>query len=394
MNKKLPKGIKIELEENLSKPESTLKQQPQIKRPRSSNIIKDFSEEEEESVKKKKIKKQDQDSHSKDDSSISNNNSTFKNNKRLREKKHNNILKELDFEVKEVETKNKASINIEVSKKCEKIFNKLKKHPLCDYFLNQDNNQFSLNSIEKNIKNCSYVSYYQFGMDIRKIWNHYFPKSTINSDIYQKTFTLSNYFEEIFKDIEKNTNNTEDKSDIHELHKKVNKLQEKFNTLNNSKSAVPNNNTVKRERSFSNSEKPMSISEKNQLGTSIRQLNADQLKGILKILSESLTVDQSSKYFEFDIETLPPKKLRELDKYVKNCLKLKSTPNANQTSSNSQIPNNKEIPRKNTNITNNNGSTSIKQHNNPDSAIKRPSKKPYIEDNPKNYESKVNKKFK
>ena len=61
----------------------------------------------------------------------------------------------------------------------------------------------------------------------------------------------------------------------------------------------------------------MSITEKNQLGTNIRMLNPEQLKGIIKLLSDSLNVDQNSKYFEFDIESLSNKKLRDLEKYVK-----------------------------------------------------------------------------
>ena len=66
-------------------------------------------------------------------------------------------------------------------------------------------------------------------MEIRAIWNHHFQNSTINSDIYQKSFTLSNFFEEIFKDIE---NTTEDKRDNHEIQKKSTKLEQTINTIN------------------------------------------------------------------------------------------------------------------------------------------------------------------
>lgn len=43
----------------------------------------------------------------------------------------------------------------------------------------------------------------------------------------------------------------------------------------------------------------------------------------MNILSDSLVVDPQSKYFEFDIETLGTRKLRELEQYVKKCLKAK-----------------------------------------------------------------------
>ena len=67
-------------------------------------------------------------------------------------------------------------------------------------------------------------------------------------------------------------------------------------------------------------EKPMSMTEKNALGSNIRSLNPDQLRGIIAILSDSNSVEQNLRYFEFDIENLPTKKLRELEKYVKNAL--------------------------------------------------------------------------
>lgn len=377
----MPKGWKIERFENMAKFESSSKQQPQIKRPRSSNIIKDYSDEEEGSVKKKKVKKTDQDYHSKEDSVSSINNSSFKTNiKRLKEKKPNNIIKELDN--LETEKKGKANPNIETCKKCEKVFNKLKNHPLCDYFLNQNNEKNSLSMIEKNIRNNAYSSSFQFGMDIRQIWNFHFSKSTINSDIYQKTYTLSHYFEEIFKDID---NIIEDKTEIHELQKKVTKLQEKFNTLN--KNSAPTN-IAKRERSYSSSEKPMTTSEKTQLGNKIKMLNHDQLKGIIKIVSDSLTlVDQNSKYFEFDIETLPSKKLRELEKYVKNCIKVKSNQISNQNIQNASCIENNLTSKDNIkktspvethqNASSNNQSLSKNNIYNYNSGLKRPSKKPY-----------------
>ena len=80
----------------------------------------------------------------------------------------------------------------------------------------------------------------------------------------------------------------------------------------------------------------MTISEKNSLGNSIRSLNPEQLKGIVSILSDSMVIDQKSKFFEFDIETLNTRKLRELEKYVKNCLK-----NKNNTNSSIRPPENK-----------------------------------------------------
>jgi hypothetical protein len=180
-------------------------------------------------------------------------------------------------------------------------------------------------------------------MDVRKIWNYYFSTTLPNSEIYQKIFTLSNYFEEMFKEVENSV--PEEKSDIHELNRKVSKLQEKFNELN--KNPVPSNN-MRKDRP--RNEKPMTMAEKNQLGTNIRMLNPEQLKGIIKLLSDSLNVDQHSKYFEFDIEALSNKKLRDLEKYVKNCLKNKQTLSKGQTNSQSNPRNMKKMNEENEKI--------------------------------------------
>ena len=60
--------------------------------------------------------------------------------------------------------------------------------------------------------------------------------------------------------------------------------------------------------------------KKNALGNAIRNLNKDQLKGIIRILNEKMIENKNgNQYFEFDIDKLPTKKLRELEKYVQTC---------------------------------------------------------------------------
>lgn len=66
---------------------------------------------------------------------------------------------------------------------------------------------------------------------------------------------------------------------------------------------------------------PMTVEEKNQLGNYIRSLNKEQLKGIIRILNDSDSYPKT-KYFEFDIDKLPTKKLRDLEKYVKECINI------------------------------------------------------------------------
>lgn len=102
-----------------------------------------------------------------------------------------------------------------------------------------------------------------------------------------------------------------------DLHKKVNKLSSQVKEIVNKGS---NSSAPPKKQDKNIMDKPMSMTEKNALGANIRNLNPDQLKGIISILSDSNTVEQNLRYFEFDIENLPIRKLRELEKYVRNCI--------------------------------------------------------------------------
>ena len=53
----------------------------------------------------------------------------------------------------------------------------------------------------------------------------------------------------------------------------------------------------------------------------IRMLSEDKKRGIINIVCEMNQVNKGSKFFEFDIDKLSTKKLRDLEKYVKKCLK-------------------------------------------------------------------------
>lgn len=321
LNKILEKGYKFELIDNLSRTsDSNLPKIINSKKPKFTKELSSISEEKSVQKKTKKNDLSELNQLSKEDSiNLNKGNDSFIHKRSLREKKPN-LIKDLGYIDKDSNKAAKTSLTQDVFKKCDKVFQKLKKHPLSDSFITSLNQEIpNLSQVEKQLKAYTYTSVFQFGMDVRKIWNYYFTHSTTNTEIYQKTFTISNYFEEIFREVE---SNLEEKTDLHELQKKVNKLQEKFNEINQNKSLSSTN--LKRERSGSNLDKPMTIAEKNMLGNNIRQLTPEQLKGIIKILNDSLSVDQSKKYFEFDIETLSNKKLRELEKYVKTCLKLNS----------------------------------------------------------------------
>jgi hypothetical protein len=246
-----------------------------------------------------------------DNSSISNNNFHRSN----RDKKPNQI-EDLGYTDKDKSIAAKNPGLFDVYKKCEKALQKIRKNPLADYYNNSNNENIpSLSSIEKKMKNYEFTSCYVFTLEVRKIWSYYFANYSNNPDVYQKTMKMSEYSEEAMKDMEV----TEDKGDAYnELSKKVAKLRKDMNDIK----THPNNTPVqKKVEKLPICEKPLTPQEKNQLGNSIRSLTPDQLKGIVNILADSLMVDRDKKFFEFDIELLSTRKLRELDKYVKSCMK-------------------------------------------------------------------------
>lgn len=244
----------------------------------------------------------------------------------IREKKPN--LKD-DLGYVETKLKCKDAKQIEINKRCEKILSKLKKHQHIEIFLiNSIPENPSLPEIERRVRNCHYTSIHMFAMEVRKVWKYFFSTGVNNPEQYQKTIDISQYFEEVF--IEAEEASIEAPGQFETLTKKIQKIESKIQ-LNEKKQQqqqqpmIPmNNNYLQKQPSRTHiplSEKPMTITEKNSLGNNIRQLNADQMKGIISILSDQYSLDQSSRFFEFDIDMLTTKKLRELEKYVKKCLK-------------------------------------------------------------------------
>ena len=61
---------------------------------------------------------------------------------------------------------------------------------------------------------------------------------------------------------------------------------------------------------------PLTLNEKKQLGISIRQLPPEDLNGIWSIVQDN-NHQHNSEVIEFDIDTLPVKKARKLEIYVK-----------------------------------------------------------------------------
>jgi hypothetical protein len=204
-------------------------------------------------------------------------------------------------------------------------------------FKNNDNfNKFPLFArIEKNIKYDNYSSINELAIDIRNTFNDYFNLYANDPNAYTSTFLLSTHFEQLYKDYEIKNFQKETKYII-ELKKKINKLRREVientasSSMNKMKINISDYNILK--------DKGFSKKFKINLYNNMKELDSDQMKGVLHIIHEFIKIE-SDKNFEFDIEKVPCYKIKELNKYVKKCLREKKSVSKTYTH---EV--NKEIP--------------------------------------------------
>jgi hypothetical protein len=154
--------------------------------------------------------------------------------------------------------------------------------------------------------------------DIRNIFNEYFIQNTINPSKYNMTFNYCNFFEELYRGFESRSFMKETRN-VMELKKKINllrkEIKEKTHPSGNNLNISINDNLT----SF------ISKKVKYTLSNNIKSLNAVQMKGVVNILQDYINIE-SDRIFEFDIDKVPPHKIKELNKYVIRCLKEKKIP--------------------------------------------------------------------
>ena len=307
INKKMPFGIKLETEENILKSMETAKNQ----------------------TKKNK--------------------NSVKHKEKLGREKNNyggimmNKKRNLNIDNTDNKQSNMSQENYNIFKKCKKCLEKIKDSKYANRYYQSNNPDVPcLAEIEKNLNNNEYKGIYEFQMDVRRIWSYYFNKQQDN----EITSKMSDEWEKICAELDnQNQNNNEIGVDF--IKKRTSQIQKEYNEykINNaSRGNLPA--PVKKITPNNEHNKPMTVEEKNQLGNNIRSLNKEQLKGIIKILSEN-NPTPTSKYFEFDIDQLSTKKLRELEKYVKECLA--SNTKVNKNNSSNSNTHNKNINNKNLN---------------------------------------------
>ena len=276
INKLMPLGFKLETEENILK---------------SLEIPKNQG---------KKYKQ----SRNKDNSGKSNNRNA------VGQKKRNQGINNLDNIPPNI-----SQEIYKIYKKCKNGLDKIKESKYAlHYYQSRDPDVPCLANLEKKVNNYEYKNLYDFQMDVRKIWYHYFDLDPND----ERTKKMSEDWEKICTDLE--SQNIE--MSVNTIKKRTDKIQKEISEYKEYGGITKENLPApikKTNQQNSEHNKPMTVEEKNQLGNNIRTLNKDQLKGIIKILNENNSVPKS-KYFEFDIDKLPNKKLRELERYVKDCL--------------------------------------------------------------------------
>ena len=313
INKSMPHGFKLELMENLVK----------------------FSN----SDSKGKNKKNNKYITQSPSDSYNHNHKTNKKGKNSQVKKRINQEFNLDNNYNDLNRE-----KYKIAKKCKVAIEKLKDSSLVNKFYEFDNEETpSLSKVEKKINNYEYDSFYDFEMDIRKIWSYFFYLGEKgDKEIYENTSKMSEKWENICSELE-NTNDdiyeTVSNSVIRRAEKNKKELLEiKQNEKNKiNKDNMNNINNINSKEIAT----PMSREEKNKLGILIQtKLNIDQLRGIAKIIKGK----DNLKVLEFDLDKLPNDKLRSLEKFVNECVEKNNLNNNNGNN----------IKNKNSNINNQN----------------------------------------
>lgn len=260
--------------------------------------------------------------------------------KNLKKDGKNSHIKNLGRKTKRKNEKNcKSGININKikngkSKLLFKVFNEFKlSSPLYKEYP-----QF--NFIEKNLKNNLYSSLNELVNEIRNTFSHIFFSSN-DSDKYNKIYNLCESFEKIYKEYDNKLFLKESKN----LHDIINKLKKELrqteiiknssniNIIANNKLYYNNSDNIYNKNKFNinindsdGSENLSDISAKKYktaITNKINKLSNEQKRGIRSIISDNCLLEQNSEsnVMKVDVNKMPFKQLKQLEKYVNKCIK-------------------------------------------------------------------------
>jgi len=254
----------------------------------------------------------------------SNPNGDFSKNKEIfiASDKKNTRIKKIKKVYKKDITKNKKLLNKKTKRNNSKY---LKKDNIINNIFNEFKNTSSLykkfpqfNIIEKNIKNDLYSSSHDLARDVRNIFSNIFSSFSNKLDYskYNQVLIYSEYFEKIFT-----------KYDCDSITKKANYLFEEINKLKREIHKYENDKIGKNGKISGKSKKNEKNTEisvkkyKDNISNKINKLNVEQKKGILNIISNNL-LDKNDRnnIIEFNINKIPYNQLKQLDKYINECI--------------------------------------------------------------------------
>jgi hypothetical protein len=202
-----------------------------------------------------------------------------------------------------------------VSKICEKGIIKMKKIQYYSFFYNSSKpGELSLSKIEKNIREYKYQTTYEFIMDLRKLWNNFLKIYESQPEIKEKVCEMARKSEQLYCELE--SANIE-KIELEDLNKKVDNLEKKLREIKGNGIGIGGGFSLKKS---SMSERSLSLNEKTVIKNNIKLLTIEQKKGIAEILRDTIDTD-NKKILQFDIDKLQNKKLKQLDEYVKDCIR-------------------------------------------------------------------------
>ena len=351
INKKMPYGYKIETEENLLKKDEKKKKNYLHRKHKknntntininNNNILENIDDNENNlensnninninninntNAQKTKRRKK----------SFSSQNASNKENKENKDNKDNKgialrkmtrehkpkIIEDLGYIDKDVIKGKSNPLFRAVNKICEKGMIKMKKIQYYSFFYNSSKpGEPSLSKIEKNIREYKYQSTYEFIMDLRKLWNHFLQIYETQSEIKEKVCEMARKSEQLYCELE--SINIE-KVELEDLNKKVDNLEKRLREIKGNGMQLGTGFNLKKNNI---NERSMSLNDKTIIKNNIKLLTIEQKKGIADILRDTIETE-NKKILEFDIDKLNNKKLKQLDEYVKNCIK---DNNANQ----------------------------------------------------------------
>ena len=108
-----------------------------------------------------------------------------------------------------------------------------------------------------------------------------------------------------------------EKVELEDLNKKVDNLEKKLREIKGNGLTIGNSFNLKKSVI---SERSLSLNEKTVIKNNIKLLTIEQKKGIANILRDTIDTE-NKKVLEFDIDKLNNKKLKQLDDYVKECIR-------------------------------------------------------------------------